>query len=334
MRLTSRLFWVLVSASMPAARLIAQDYDGDPPARVARLSYVSGAVSFRPADVDDWTTATLNYPITTGDHLWADHGARAELHIGSTAVRMGGETALSVLVIDDRRVQLRMTQGALQVRVRDLDDDDVFEIDTPDGAVTLLRPGSYRIDVDESGERATVTVRSGAAEVSTRRSTFAVRAGESATIVGSDDPRYDRYAAIPMDAWEDWCLVRDRREDHVVSVRYVSREMIGYEDLDAYGVWRVEAGYGPVWVPTHVAAGWAPYRYGHWAWVRPWGWTWIDDAPWGFAPFHYGRWAYVRGHWVWVPGTIVRRPVYAPALVVFVGGPGWSISVAAGHGVG
>ena len=40
--------------------------------------------------------------------------------------------------------------------------------------------------------------------------------------------------------------------------------------------------------------GWAPYHYGHWAWVDPWGWTWVDDAPWGFAPFHYGRWAYHR----------------------------------------
>jgi hypothetical protein len=24
--------------------------------------------------------------------------------------------------------------------------------------------------------------------------------------------------------------------------------------------------------------------------MSPWGWTWVDNAPWGFAPFHYGRW--------------------------------------------
>jgi hypothetical protein len=105
--------------------------------------------------------------------------------------------------------------------------------------------------------------------------------------------------------------------------------MVGYEDLDEYGTWRVVPAYGTVWAPRSVPAGWAPYRFGHWAWVEPWGWTWIDDAPWGFAPFHYGRWALVAGGWVWIPGTVVARPVYAPALVVFLGAPG---SGAAGVG--
>jgi hypothetical protein len=96
--------------------------------------------------------------------------------------------------------------------------------------------------------------------------------------------------------------------------------MIGVEDLDDNGTWMVIAGYGPAWSPSRVPAGWAPYRFGRWAWVAPWGWTWIDDAPWGFTPFHYGRWAFVQARWVWIPGAIVARPVYAPALVVFVGG--------------
>jgi len=113
----------------------------------------------------------------------------------------------------------------------------------------------------------------------------------------------------------------------------VSRGVIGYEDLDDNGDWRETPDYGAVWVPRRVAAGWAPYRYGHWAWVEPWGWTWIDDAPWGFAPFHYGRWVYVGDGWAWVPGRIVARPVYAPALVVFVGGRNWSLAIAGGSGI-
>ncbi len=125
--------------------------------------------------------------------------------------------------------------------------------------------------------------------------------------------------AGPFGEWEQWCAARDAREDQLVSLRYVSPDMTGYEDLDANGTWMVMAGYGPVWAPRTVPIGWAPYKYGHWAWVAPWGWTWVDDAPWGFAPFHYGRWAFVGGRWVWAPGTVVARPVYAPALVVFVG---------------
>ena len=86
---------------------------------------------------------------------------------------------------------------------------------------------------------------------------------------------------------------RDRAEDQSVSAQYVSRDMTGYEDLDRNGTWSDDPEYGHVWAPTNVASDWAPYRYGRWVWVEPYGWTWIDDAPWGFAPFHYGRWAYV-----------------------------------------
>ena len=106
--------------------------------------------------------------------------------------------------------------------------------------------------------------------------------------------------------------------------------MIGYSDLDEYGTWRDVQGYGNVWVPTRVDTGWAPYQYGRWAWVEPWGWTWIDDQPWGFAPFHYGRWAYLSSRWCWVPGPVAVRAVYSPALVAFVGGNGFSISIGGG----
>jgi hypothetical protein len=123
-----------------------------------------------------------------------------------------------------------------------------------------------------------------------------------------------------MDEYDRWAAARDRADDQSVSARYVSRDMTGYEDLDRNGTWSDDASYGPVWIPSNVASDWAPYRYGRWVWVEPYGWTWIDDAPWGFAPFHYGRWAYARDRWVWVPGAARRRPVYAPALVVFVGG--------------
>src|SRR5438094_3964006 len=98
--------------------------------------------------------------------------------------------------------------------------------------------------------------------------------------------------------------------------------MTEYEDFDDYGRWRYVSDYGPVWIPASIPVGWAPYRYGQWVWIRPWCWTWVDDEPWGFAPFHYGRWAYVENGWCWVPGPVVVRPVYAPALVVFVGDQG------------
>ncbi|HEX9506035.1 MAG TPA: DUF6600 domain-containing protein, partial [Acidimicrobiia bacterium] len=307
--------------------------DRDPPSRVGRLSYLSGSVSFRPGDVDDWTDATINYPLHNGDHLWTDNGARAEITVGSSAFRLAPQSAFGFLALDDRTVQVRLSQGSLNVRVRDLGENESLEIDTPSGAVSLLRSGVYRVDVDTTGDTTSVTVRRGEAEVTASGSAFPVHSEQTALVVGGNSPTYDVRDAIRADAWEDWCASRDRRWEDARSARYVSRDVIGYEDLDDNGEWRTTPDYGPVWVPRAVATGWAPYRYGHWAWVEPWGWTWIDDASWGFAPFHYGRWVYVGDGWAWVPGRVVARPVYAPALVVFVGGRNWSLAIGAGPGV-
>src|ERR1044071_6923474 len=106
-----RFSWLAVLLAIGAASAMA-DAD-DPPSRVARLNYRNGSVSFRPDAVEEWSDATLNYPLTTGDHLWADDGSQAEMHVGSTAVRMSSETAMSILNLDDRTVQLSVTQGSI-----------------------------------------------------------------------------------------------------------------------------------------------------------------------------------------------------------------------------
>ena len=165
---------------------------------------------------------------------------------------------------------------------------------------------------------------------------FPISARQRVMVTGGDQVNYKLAAAGGADDWDQWCSSRDRREDQSQSARYVSREVSGYEDLDQYGRWENQADYGDVWYPTSVSAGWAPYREGYWAWIAPWGWTWVDEAPWGFAPYHYGRWAYVSNRWGWVPGPRGVRPVYAPALVAWVGGSrgGVSFSIGAGPAVG
>jgi len=336
MGLIMRRFALFVLLFAAAGAALA---DGDdPPSRVARLNLLNGNVSFRPGSIEEWTAATLNYPLTTGDHLWTDAGAQAEIHVGSTAIRMAPQTALAILNIDDRTVQISVPQGSVNVRLLSLADDDAFEVDTPNAAATLLRPGDYRFDADGDNNLTVVTVRGGDAEVTGTGTAFTVHARESARITGVDTISQEILPAPPPDDFDNWCLARERREAQAsISARYVPRDMVGYEDLDEYGAWREDPQYGWVWIPRSVAVGWAPYHYGRWAWVDPWGWTWIDDAPWGFAPFHYGRWALVAGGWAWVPGRLVAgvRPVYVPALVAFVGGTGFSpgVAVAGGGGV-
>ena len=301
----------------------------DPPSRVARLNFLAGPVSFQPASLDTWTSATVNYPLTTGDHLYTDTGARAEMHIGPNAIRLNDRTNFGFLNLDDRTVQMRFTEGAMEVRLRALDDEDLYEVDTPNGAITLLRTGDYRIDTYPDRNATLISVFSGEVEVTSNGVSFAVHPRETAWF--TDGPPEVRGLNQP-DAFDDFTADRNAGEDRLPSPEHVPMSMAGYEDLSASGTWSEVPDYGWVWAPP-VQADWAPYHYGHWAWVEPWGWTWIDDAPWGFAPFHYGRWAFVNARWVWVPGRFVARPVYAPALVVFVGGPRFGVSIGLGGGV-
>src|SRR5277367_2142809 len=327
-------------------RAVAQD-DGaqpsdDPPSRVARLAYTQGAVSFQPAGTDDWVDATVNRTVTTGDKLWSDSGSRAALHIGSASINLSQNTGFSFLNLTDNIAQLHLTSGTLRVRVKRLGDVENFEIDTPNLAFSILRPGIYEISVNDSGDTTVIEDRNGEGEVTGGGSAYTLHAGDAGTFVGTDQLNADvEGLSDDQDDFEYWSEQRDHHEDVSISARYVSDDAIGYDDLDDNGGWRPVPEYGNVWFPHTAMVGWAPYHYGHWAYIPPWGYTWVDDAAWGFAPFHYGRWVTVGGAWGWVPcaprptvvvygGPVYVRPVYAPALVAWVGGPHFGVGVAVG----
>ncbi|QQK03575.1 DUF6600 domain-containing protein [Burkholderia anthina] len=308
---------------------------GDPPGRVARLNYLSGAVTTEPAGTDTWSYAAVNRPLTTGDQLWNDADARSELHIGSTAVRLGASTSLSVLNLDDTTTQLKVGLGTVSTHVRELPSGASYELDTPNLALGIGGPGDYRVDVAPNGTSTTVTVRSGTATVYGSNGRYPLSSGQQVVFTGTDLQVAQQSAVPRPDPLDQWAASRDAAEERSVSARYVSRDIPGYQDLDANGTWRETPNYGAVWVPNDTPADWAPYHDGHWIWQAPWGWTWVDDAPWGFAPYHYGRWAYVDDSWAWVPGAMAvsQPPVYAPALVAFVGGgggPDWSVALTVG----
>src|SRR6267378_3182794 len=316
----------LVAASafiLPAAALADTD---DPPTRVARLGYLEGSVSFQPGGTDEWVAAPLNRPITTGDKIWSDRGSRAELQLDGSALRLSSNTAVSFLNLGDNVSQIQLSVGTLLVRVRRLDDNETYEIDTPNLAFSVLQPGVYRITVDESGGPTAIAVRSGQGEVTGAGAAYSVYANEYDVFSGTDELVENAQPYGPgQDSFDTWSEGRDRRWDNSDSARYVSSDVVGYEDLDGQGAWESTPDYGNVWFPRSVEPGWAPYHDGHWSYIEPWGYTWVDDQRWGFAPFHYGRWISVRGAWGWVPcpprayGAVYVRPVYAPALVAWVG---------------
>jgi Family of unknown function (DUF6600) len=299
----------------------------DPPARVGRLSLIEGDVTFTDTATRESSPATLNWPVTGGAALATAPGAHAEVRIGSTAVRLDGATALEFTQVDDQVIRLRLDYGAATLRVRSREVAGEIVLETRDARIGLSDAGRYRVDAGRAPDTTAITVFEGAARVDANGMAFAVQPGRRAE-VGSGRARV---VEAFTDDFDGWALALDRRDDAARDApRYVSPETTGYESLDAYGDWRATPEYGAVWYPRAVLGGWAPYRAGRWAWIEPWGWTWIDEAPWGFAPFHYGRWALVGGAWGWVPGAVVARPVYAPALVGWIGRPGWSVSVTIG----
>ncbi len=307
--------------------------EGDPPSRVARISYLDGNVSFQPTGTEDWAAAAKNRPVTVGDKLWTDQDSRAELQAGQASLHLGSMTALSFLNLDENILQVRIAEGAVNFRVRELREGDLYEVDTPNLAFTIKEAGAFRVDVNENGDGTRVMVIRGEGEITAGGHTYQVHAGEQAELNGVDDPEYHVGQAPSPDDLDRWATDRDLKEEHSESARYVSRDVPGYSDLDDYGSWREEPDYGAVWYPRSVDVGWAPYSYGYWNWVGPWGWTWVDYAPWGFAPYHYGRWAFVGGSWGWCPGPVYARPFYGPAFVGFLGG-GFGFGVGFGGGWG
>jgi hypothetical protein len=325
MKTTLKLGWwsavlgiALAIIALPT-RSAAQDQD-DPPGRVARLGYLQGSVSFLPAGETDWVGAVPNRPMSTGDQVWTDENSRAEVQLGSAVIRLAPLTTFSFLNLDDDTVQVQLSSGAINVTVRRLGDNEDFEVDTPNQAFSVFQPGHYRVEASADGAYTVISVRAGDGAATGNGQTFALRGGQRGTFSGTDSLYADVEPIYDPDDFDTWSDGRDHRYDYSRSAQYLSRDVVGFDDLDDNGDWRDDPSYGHVWFPNQVAVGWAPYHNGHWAWISPWGWTWVDDAAWGYAPFHYGRWVSVGGRWGWVAGPVTVQAVYAPALVVFIGG--------------
>jgi hypothetical protein len=305
---------MLLVASVLGTRQV-ETAPGDPPPRVARLSYLAGSVSFEPSGDTAWGQATLNYPVTIGDRVYADEGARAELQVGAATFRLAGNTDVTMTNLTGTLAQLGVSDGTVRTSVYDLSADDTIEIDTPNGTLSILAPGAYRVEVDADDSTTLVSVDSGSLSVATGGPAETVRGGNAIQLSGTNPIGIATAPMPPGSSFDQWSAERD---EHASGEQYVSSDLPGASDLDAAGHWE-DSPDGAVWYPV-VAAGWVPYRYGHWVWIDPWGWTWVEDEWWGFTPFHYGRWEQFGARWGWVPGPLVRRACYAPALVVFVDG--------------
>ena len=295
---------------------------------------MTGTVSFHNEGDTNWSAASLNYPVSSGNAFWTEPSAGAQLEIADSRIVLAGGTEFDVTTLDANGLQGVVPQGETYLHLRDLAPNEAWSIQTPRGLVRLSGQGRYEIVAGTTEQPTLVTVIDGAAQIDGPGVSLQVAAGQTATITGTDSFQGSVGPAV-RDAFLTASLNAERPPPAPAApIPPQVVAMAGGSDLVGTGSWAEAPEYGQVWYPP-VAAGWVPYREGHWAYVAPWGWTWIDDAPWGFAPFHYGRWIEIGGRWAWTPGVVAVAgpPVYAPALVTFIGiGAGVALGAALASG--
>ncbi|HBK07355.1 MAG TPA: hypothetical protein DDZ81_16130 [Acetobacteraceae bacterium] len=305
----------------------------DPPARVGRIARATGPVSFHNQGDTQWSPASVNYPVSSGNSFWTEPSATAELEVSASRIAMAGGTEFDIAALDANGLQGVAARGETYLRLRDSAPNETWLVQTPRGLVRLGGAGRYDIIVGTTQKPTVVTVLDGSARIEGPDVSLQVSGGQAATITGTDTFQGSVGPALNSPFLTDR-LNAERPPPAAVPVPAQVAAMPGGEDLYGVGSWNEAPEYGQVWYPP-VSPGWVPYREGHWAYVTPWGWTWIDAAPWGFAPFHYGRWVEIGGRWAWTPGAVVVAgpPVYAPALVTFIGlGAGIALGAALASG--
>ncbi|MGI9071881.1 MAG: DUF6600 domain-containing protein [Bryobacteraceae bacterium] len=312
-----------------------QDQQADQQRAVARLSIAQGDVNLKRGDSGDLVAAVVNAPLLARDHVQTSEGSRAEVQLDyANMIRLAPNTDVGFAALEYHRYQVQLGAGSIIYRVL-RDSDAQAEIDTPSVAVRPTQQGDYRVSVLDDGSTE-ISVRSGELEVYSPKGTERLQAGRSMLVRGdSSDPEFQMADQPVSDQFDEWSANRDRALLASQSYQHVSRDVYGADDLDAYGNW-VPSQYGNVWTPRSLSADWAPYSTGRWVSEPYYGWTWVDDEPWGWAPYHYGRWFDNPGYgWCWWPGSIESSYSWSPALVGFFGwggGGGFSVGIGIGWG--
>jgi Family of unknown function (DUF6600) len=329
---------VIASAAVSAPKNVAADPRpaqavpvlAPPIGRVGRVAVVSGKVELQSASVASWSDAETNDPVATGSAIRTGAAARALVEVGADSIALAAASKVMIALLDARNTAIDLAKGRMGLALRERNAADV-EVTVPQGEAWLREPGSYDIDVGGTDGQERITTFAGQARVYVGGGVVSLGPNET-TSLAAGAPAAATIMPAKADAFAAWWREQTNETSALTLPFFVSPDLTGFAALAGAGHWVRTGSYGEVWLPYAPPAVWAPYRNGHWRWFGPWGWTWIDNQPWGFAPSHYGRWTRLGQSWAWVPGNLASYPIYLPAAVAFLGTPGIGLSYAGGSG--
>ena len=309
--LLSMIFALVFSLAPLSQAQDNDDEDGhDSQARIVRISYVEGAV--RLDNGHGYESATMNVPLTERNWLQTGSNGWAEVQTeDGSIIRLAPDTVIAFTQLarstsGGTLTTVDLDQGEAVFKIAKHNDSD-FNVTVKKSTIALTQSGSFRV-TSSNANPLEVAVWKGEVAVSDTENggAVAVRKNETFVLDPSDVSRYALDKGADADDLDQWSKQRDDALSTYASAAagYTqSPYQYGESDLNYYGQYYDEPGYGSVWQPNNVSVGWDPFSNGYWSYSPGFGYTWVSSYPWGWMPYRYGRWVFVNGRgWCWAPG--------------------------------
>ncbi|MHC1743032.1 MAG: DUF6600 domain-containing protein [Syntrophobacteraceae bacterium] len=298
--------------------------DPQPLALVGRIAHVEGLLTRYVPESKEWVATVQDTPFALEDSLYTDAKGRAEIILpNNTWARIGGQTQLQLLAIEDDYAELDLALGIGRFFNKGAKTE--LKVTTPYGYVLAPHDTVFELMVgDKSVE---VTALQGTVDFVhvSNESRFEVIAKSSCLLADAEKvtSTQGRVDAV----WDKWNCDRDllwaKRMERCHESAKVLPEALCSEAyaLEEHGRWESVSHEGAtrtLWRPTRVAAGWTPFTVGRWTvWHDEH--CWVPAEPFGYVTHHYGNWVWVGSHWYWAPPVV--------GVNVHVGGSFFSIGL-------
>src|SRR5579862_8378241 len=230
-----------------ASNLAPADNTG--PVRMARVSYMTGNVSWRPDGTTGWSRAALNLPMRQGAEVWLALGSRLELQFDDGATMRLGDSAvatLQTLYADNQGEfsEVKLSAGTASCHLKDKYS--IYQVDMPFDSVKSVGPGDFRVNVKARAN--SCAVRNGRATLTAGGRDTPIIASQYTVVNGPDDPVRVR----SLGAEDPWDHFNDNRNVVLAQQPAHVPENIALVSggLDRHGRWHNVPGDGWVWSPN------------------------------------------------------------------------------------